>query len=220
MLRAEKQVARPYIFHAFLSPPWESLRHCLAQSMAVNTSSIGWLSLETHWSLVLFPSTHLYQGRIYSVRLFLHALRQAIQLDHWNLHLGSHSLKSQEWRGAVSLHFSSRGWGPFGENERKTEESEERNYQKKIEEGSTARPPPVLQALDKLASPSWRKTTESLQSALTLWSVLAQKERNRPSANSRTRSNHTRQGTGAMRTRGVASQNVKKNRNKGQHVYT
>lgn len=107
-----------------------------------------------------------------------------------------------------------------GENERKTEESEERNYQKKIEEGSTARPPPVLQALDKLASPSWRKTTESLQSALTLWSVLAQKERNRPSANSRTRSNHTRQGTGAMRTRGVASQNVKKNRNKGQHVYT
>lgn len=83
VLRAEKQVARPYIFHAFLSPPWESLRHCLAQSTAVNTSSIGWLSLETHWSLVLFPSTHLYQGRIYSVRFFLHALRQAIQLDHW-----------------------------------------------------------------------------------------------------------------------------------------
>lgn len=42
----------PYIFHAFLSPLWESIWHCWAQSLSINTCSIGWLSLETHCFLL------------------------------------------------------------------------------------------------------------------------------------------------------------------------
>ena len=93
----------------------ESIWHFWAHGMLINTCSIGCSSLETHWCLVLFYSIYLYPGRIYNMWLFLYALWYATQLHHWNLHLGSNSLSSQEQRREVSLHLYSRGmvscWG-------------------------------------------------------------------------------------------------------------
>lgn len=89
----------PYTFHAFLSPLWESIWHRWAQSLSINTCSIGWLSLETHRNLAVSSRTYTYPGRMHSVRLPSRALRWAMQVDHGNVHTGNKSLRSQEHRG-------------------------------------------------------------------------------------------------------------------------
>lgn len=48
---------------------------CHGYGIAGHTAgSVGWVSLETHWSLILFYSAYLYPWRIYGVWLFLFAL--------------------------------------------------------------------------------------------------------------------------------------------------
>lgn len=96
----------PYIFHAFLSPLWESIWHRWAQSLSINTCSVGWLSLETHWSLAVSSWTYIYPGKRHSVWLLSCALQWVMQVDHGNLHTGNKSLRSQEQRRKFPFTYS------------------------------------------------------------------------------------------------------------------